>query len=131
MGFYNTLNFTSANEDGRSELAALAPLSGARVLCLTASGARPLDLLLGDPAEIVSLDLNPAQNRLLALKIAAHRHFSEAEIYAYLGITPCADRMALHARLEPDLPEATRALWQAKHREVSHPALPLETMLAP
>ena len=114
MGFYDALNFTSANEDGRTELAALAPLGGARVLCLTASGARPLDLLLGDPAGIVALDLNPAQNHLLALKIAPHRRLGMSDLYAYLGITPCADRMALHAGLEPDLPDDARAFWRAR-----------------
>ena len=55
--FGRTLNFTSANEDGATELAALALGPGDHVLCLTASGARPLDLLLANPARITSIDM--------------------------------------------------------------------------
>ena len=69
MGFFEALDFTSSNEDGRSELTALA--GARRILCLTASGTRPLDLLLSDATEIVALDLNPVQNALLDLKVAA------------------------------------------------------------
>ncbi|MCU0882928.1 MAG: BtaA family protein, partial [Hyphomonadaceae bacterium] len=80
MSFATSLNFTSANEDGATELAALASVAGDRVLCLTASGTRPLDLLLGDASQIVALDMNPAQNRLLALKIAAIRVLEDDDL---------------------------------------------------
>ncbi len=112
--FYRTLNFTSANEDGRTELAALSLSRADRVLCLTASGARPLDLLLGDPGEVVALDLNPAQNHLLALKIAAYATLSNDDLYAYLGLTPCSSREALHARVETALAPESLAFWAAR-----------------
>ena len=87
--FGRTLNFTSANEDGATELAALTLRPDDHVLCLTASGARPLDLLLGNPARITAIDINPAQNELTRLKIAALRALSDEGVHAYLGIAPC------------------------------------------
>lgn len=114
MSFATSLNFTSSNEDGRTELAALALSPNDRVLCLTASGTRPLDLLLGDPAEILAVDINPAQNHLLRLKIAAFKALSDDELYAYLGLEPAADRLALHARVETALSEDARQFWNAR-----------------
>ena len=118
MGFSTSLNFTSANEDGATELQALDLTPDDRVLCLTASGARSLDLLLGNPGEVVSLDLNPAQNYLLALKIAAYRILPDRELYQFLGLAPCADRLMLHSRLESALQPAVRTFWQGHRRSV-------------
>lgn len=114
MTFSRTLNFTSANEDGASELAALSLGAADRVLCLTASGARPLDLLVGDPGSVIAIDVNPAQNALLALKIAAIRALATDDLYAYLGITPCNDRVGLHAEVERGLGEADRRFWRER-----------------
>lgn len=114
MSFATSLNFTSSNEDGRTELAALALSPDDRVLCLTASGTRPLDLLLGDPGDILAIDINPAQNHLLRLKIAAFKTLSDDELYAYLGLEQTADRLAIHARVETALSEDARRFWSAR-----------------
>jgi S-adenosylmethionine-diacylglycerol 3-amino-3-carboxypropyl transferase len=112
--FARTLNFTSANEDGATELAALGLGPADHVLCLTASGARPLDLLLGDPARITSIDINPAQNELLRLKIAAYQSLGDDALHAYFGIAPCSHRAELHKRVEANLSPASRAFWATR-----------------
>ena len=114
MSFATSLNFTSSNEDGRTELAALALSPEDRVLCLTASGTRPLDLLLEDPGDILAIDINPAQNHLLRLKIAAFKTLSDDELYAYLGLEQTADRLAMHARVETALSEDARRFWSTR-----------------
>jgi S-adenosylmethionine:diacylglycerol 3-amino-3-carboxypropyl transferase len=108
--FSRTLNFTSANEDGATELEALALAPSDHVLCLTASGARPLDLLLGNPARITAIDINPAQNELLRLKIAAFKALEDEALYAYLGIANSRHRPDLHRRVAAGLPPASRAI---------------------
>jgi S-adenosylmethionine-diacylglycerol 3-amino-3-carboxypropyl transferase len=112
--FSRTLNFTSANEDGATELEALALAPSDHVLCLTASGARPLDLLLGNPARITAIDINPAQNELLRLKIAAFKALEDEALYAYLGIANSRHRPDLHRRVAAGLPPASRAFWDAR-----------------
>lgn len=112
--FARTLNFTSANEDGATELAALGLQSADHVLCLTASGARPLDLLLGNPQRITAIDINPAQNELLRLKIAALRALDDEDVHAYLGIALCPDREALHKRVAAHLSPASRDFWDTR-----------------
>lgn len=63
--------FTRAWEDDRLDIAALAVQPGERVLCIAAAGDVPLALAAAGAAEVVAVDLNPAQLRLTALKIGA------------------------------------------------------------
>lgn len=58
--------------------------------------------------------MNPTQCRLVRLKIAAWRTLSHSEMLAWLGITACGDRSALHARLEPLLSNEDRAWWRRR-----------------
>lgn len=114
MGFATSLNFTSANEDGRTELEALNLSPADDVLCLTASGTRPLDLLLGDPGRITAIDTNPAQNALLRLKIAALKTFDDDEYLAYLGVAEHSGRGMLHQRVRKALGAEDVAFWDAR-----------------
>jgi len=116
MEFFQALDFTSSNEDGRTELAALA--GARRILCLTASGTRPLDLLLSDAEEIVALDLNPVQNALLDLKIAAIRSLDREDYLAFLGVTPSATRLATYGRIRADLAPGTRRVFDARQKQI-------------
>lgn len=112
MTFFTNLNFTSSNEDGRTELAGLAGPSE-RMICLTGSGTRPLDMLLSAAEEIVSIDLNPAQNALLRLKIAAMRVLDQSDMLIFLGIASGQPKdlwLRVGAALTPD----DRAYWQAR-----------------
>ena len=63
--------FTRAWEDDRLDLAALAIRPGERVLAVAAAGDVPLAIAAAGAAEVVAVDLNVAQLRLTALKIAA------------------------------------------------------------
>ena len=114
MDFWKSLNFSSANEDGETECLALA--GARRILCLTGSGTRPLDMLLSDSDEVIALDVNPAQNALLALKIAAIQQFDYDDLLGFLGIAENPFRRRLYAELRPRLDETARAYWDSRLR---------------
>lgn len=114
MDFFQSLNFSSTNEDGDTENAALADCE--RILCVTGSGTRPLDLLMTDAREIIALDVNPAQNALLALKIAAISKLDRSRCLAFLGISPSLSRREDYTDLRQDLPAFARAFWDAQPR---------------
>lgn len=103
--FCRTLNYSSVNEDWRTEARALTVGGDDRVLCVTGSGARPLALLAEAPAQVTAVDDNPAQSALLALEVAAIRRLDFDELVAFLGLAPAdprwrADRLrALRADL--------------------------------
>ncbi len=115
MDFFQNLNFSSANEDGESELIALSKAS--RILCLTGSGTRPLDMLMSDAQEVIALDLNPTQNALLTLKVAAFQQLEHGELLAFLGLSPVKDRARTYDLLRAHLPSDARAYWD-KNRKV-------------
>lgn len=111
MGFFENLNFSSSNEDGASEITALGGAN--RIVCITGSGTRPLDLLHTDASEVVALDVNPAQNALLALKLAAIEHLEHGEYLAFLGITE-GPRNALYTRLRVSLSPDMADHWDQR-----------------
>jgi S-adenosylmethionine-diacylglycerol 3-amino-3-carboxypropyl transferase len=106
--------FTRAWEDERVDLAALAVRPGERVLAIAAAGDIPLALASEGAAELIAVDLNPAQLHLTALKIAAAGWGAE-ERYRWFerGRVDRADqayRSRLRAALSPD----ARAYWDAR-----------------
>lgn len=119
--FFKKINYSASNEDEQSEILALGQLTGRSVLCVTASGARPLSLLISDPERVVAVDLNPTQNHLLELKIAAFRHLEYDELLEFLGVTGVATdskarRWSVFVKmLAQDLSTPAREFWQA-HR---------------
>jgi S-adenosylmethionine-diacylglycerol 3-amino-3-carboxypropyl transferase len=120
-GFGSRLNYSSVNEDWRTEAAALACRDGGNFLCVTGSGARPLDLLALGPARVLAVDANPAQSALLLLKAAALRRLPFETYARFLGLAPAPsrERLAVLATLAPSLPRAVAAFWNTRRRAVA------------
>lgn len=112
------LQYSCCNEDSLSEIEALA-LKDRRALSICASGGRAFSLLLGDPAEVVAIDRNPAQIHLGQLKVAAMRRLEREEYLAFVGITDGADRSATWRSLRNDLPEASRKFWDDRGSDIA------------
>lgn len=106
--------FTRAWEDDRIDLAALAVQPGERVLAIAAAGDIPLALAAEGAAELIAVDLNPAQLHLSSLKIAAAGWDAE-ERYRWFerGRVDRADA-AYRTRLRPALTPEARAYWDAR-----------------
>lgn len=114
--FFRTVNYSSVNEDWRTEVTALRLEPADRVLCVTGSGDRPLDLLSAAPAAVVAVDRNPAQQALLHLKVAALRELPFEDYTRFLGLreAPGAWRETVLAHLSPGLPPGAMAYWNAQ-----------------
>jgi S-adenosylmethionine-diacylglycerol 3-amino-3-carboxypropyl transferase len=118
--FFRTLNYSSVNEDWRTEAAALRPQPGDTALCVTGSGQRPLDLLAAAPMNVMAVDLNPVQSHLLHLKVAALRRLSFDDYTAFLGLRSEQPlwRRARLKELGADLPPDTRRYWNTPREAV-------------
>ncbi len=114
--YYQKINYSSCNEDSSSELRALRIQKTDRVLCITGSGARPLDLLIAEPAEIVAIDFNPCQNHLLELKMRAIEVLDYQEHLAFIGISPSDSRIEMYQKLRLGLSEEARRFWDGRPR---------------
>lgn len=118
MRFFHTLNYSSCNEDGLTELRALAVSPGDHVCCITGSGDRVLHMLLGDPARVAAFDLNPVQNHLLELKLAAIRALDYSSYAQFLGLHPGPEaRWPTYLRLREQLTPSAAA-WFDAHRNL-------------
>jgi S-adenosylmethionine-diacylglycerol 3-amino-3-carboxypropyl transferase len=108
------ISYSSCNEDSHSELKALHLDAGKRVLCITAGGGRVLNLVHDRPAEIVAVDVNPTQNCLLELKIAAMRALEYEPYLAFLGVRQARDRLAVYQGFRSMLSGAARAYFDGR-----------------
>ncbi len=112
--FTQKINYSSCNEDTQSELKALSIGPGDVVLAITGSGARSLDLLISQPKKIISIDMNPLQNYLLELKIAAIKSLSYDEYVEFLGVRKSLRRCSLYKRLRSDLTAEAKEYWDGQ-----------------
>jgi len=110
--FYSRLSYSFGNEDPQVERQALNIQPNDRILCITASGDRPLHLLLDPCAEVVSIDLNPVQNFLFRLKACAMRHLEYEEYLSFLGASSDLHRHEKTAFLLPFLQRNESEFWQ-------------------
>ncbi|MDR3492234.1 MAG: DUF3419 family protein [Gammaproteobacteria bacterium] len=118
MDFYNYLNYSLGNEDWGVEEQALRVNPGDAVVCVTASGDRPLHLLMTECAEIVSIDMNSIQNYLLELKIAAITHLDFDQYTAFLGLNSTTHRYTIFQYLIPHLSPATVQHWDKNKKMI-------------
>lgn len=123
MQFFEHINYAASHEDGRSELGALRLGPDSRALCITGSGSRVLDLLVDAPREVVAIDFNPSQNRLLELKLAGMQALSYDDYARFIGLRACTDRLALYRRVRTVLPEDARSAWDTQKRAVRNGVL--------
>jgi S-adenosylmethionine-diacylglycerol 3-amino-3-carboxypropyl transferase len=114
--FYKRLSYSFGNEDSKTEQEALQISPNARVVCITASGDRPLNLLTNDCAELVCVDLNKTQNFLLNLKVAAIQAFDYSNYLKFLGIAECNNRHHSYTSLVPFLDAETQSFWNSKQK---------------
>jgi len=116
----NKIYYSSVNEDSTSEYQALQIRPADRILCITGSGARPLDLLVKSPGEVVSIDCNPLQNFLLEIKLAALKHFEYDEFLAFLGITNRRNRIAVYRKIRNSLSFDARQYWDRHQADIHY-----------
>merc|ERR550514_477789 len=77
----NTIIYNVAWEDPRVDMQVLGLGAEDRLLMLTTGGCNVLDRLLDGVGHIVSVDLNPSQNALLELRLAAARACTHEQFF--------------------------------------------------
>lgn len=118
MDFYNSLNYSFGNEDWNVEKDALQVEDGDKVLCVTASGDRPLHLLLTSCQKVISIDVNPSQTALLELKMATYNRFDYEKSLAFLGCNETSSRLNLYNEVKSDLSKSCRIYWDKNQTKI-------------
>jgi S-adenosylmethionine-diacylglycerol 3-amino-3-carboxypropyl transferase len=108
----NNLIYNTCWEDPRCDRALLELDADSRVVMITSAGCNALDYALDKPAEINCIDMNPRQNALLDLKIAAIQHTDAHNLFQLFGTGAHKDAKDLyHSALRPHLPVFARQYW--------------------
>jgi S-adenosylmethionine-diacylglycerol 3-amino-3-carboxypropyl transferase len=115
---FDLIRYANVWEDAEVLVAALRPGPGKRFLSIASAGDNSFSLLASG-AEVVAVDLSPAQLALVELKATAIRRLEHPEALAFLGIRPADDRAAVYARLEPELSERARGFWRAHPKDIA------------
>lgn len=82
-------------------------------LSIASAGDNTLSLLSQTPAQVVAVDVNPAQIACLALRVAAYTRLSHDELLQLVGSSESTDREALYRRCRSALSTETRNFWDS------------------
>ena len=111
----NNLVYNTCWEDPRLDRAALSLTGDDTVLAITSAGCNVLDYVLTEPAHVYAVDVNPRQNALLELKIAAIRRLDFEQFFAMFGRGYLEDAQGVYrAHLRAELSPWARRYWDCR-----------------
>lgn len=109
------LVYNTCWEDPRIDREALKLTSDDSVLVITSAGCNALDYALQSPRNIFAVDMNPLQNALLELKIAAIKTTDFADFFQVFGRGHHKDWNALyHDGIRPGLDPQYHSTWDRR-----------------
>ena len=113
--FYNValdrLRYSLVWEDSATLYEALDIQPHDRVLVITSAGCNALNVLLKNPGQVIAVDLNPLQNRLLRLKMHVIRHHDHNVLRGLLGLDGPDSVVEAVAKVQTTLPVNEQEYW--------------------
>ena len=111
----NTLIYNTCWEDPRCDRKLLELDTDSKVVMITSAGCNALSYLLDDPMQIHCIDMNPRQNALLQLKLAAIQNLEYGELFQLFGkgMHPQAKEV-YREQLREALPGFAQSYWDKK-----------------
>lgn len=114
---FDYVRYANVWEDADVLCQALQPAAGKRILSIASAGDNSF-ALAADGAEVVAVDLSPAQLAMVELKRAAIRALDHARLLAFLGVRDSESRLDTYRQLSAALPDDARAFWDARPEEI-------------
>jgi S-adenosylmethionine-diacylglycerol 3-amino-3-carboxypropyl transferase len=108
----NNLVYNTCWEDPRLDRVALEIRPSDNILVITSAGCNALDYALCGPQHVYAVDMNPRQNALLDLKIAAIKTLDFEDFFRLFGYGFHPEAQRLYQRqMRPVLPAWSQAWW--------------------
>jgi len=117
---FDDILYAQCWEDPELDRAAFSIASDDVVFSITSGGCNVLTFLLDNPRKVIALDVNPYQNFLLDLKMAAFKRLSYLELLEFVGVRESDNRMQLYNKLRPALHHDSRSYWDTQSRKIQH-----------
>ncbi len=113
---FSFVRYANCWEDPQLLIDALKPAPGKRFLSIASAGDNSLSLIASG-AEVIAVDLNPAQLACAELRKEAIRKLSQSEFLEFAGIRDSATRLQIYQVIQPALSTPVQGYWDA-HPEV-------------
>lgn len=111
----NNLVYNTCWEDPRCDRELLTFDKDSEIVMITSAGCNALDYLLDHPAAIHCIDMNPRQNALLQLKLAAIQHGDFEDLFRLFGQGVHPEVKSLYRNhLRPQLPDYASDYWDTR-----------------
>jgi S-adenosylmethionine-diacylglycerol 3-amino-3-carboxypropyl transferase len=107
----DVIYYSQCWEDPSVVLRALLISSSDNVLSITSGGDNSLAMLCAGASQVVSIDINPAQNYLCELKFKAAKLLSYDEYLEFLGIRNSENRASFFEKIKPTLSNPAQVWW--------------------
>ena len=115
---FDDILYSQCWEDPQIDRIAFKINSDDVVFTITSGGCNALTFLLDDPRKIIALDLNPHQNYLLELKIAAMKNLVYDKTLRLFGIKRSDSRVMLYKELRELLSNKAREFWDNNLKKI-------------
>lgn len=108
----NNLIYNTCWEDPRCDRKMLNFNEESEVVMITSAGCNALDYLLDNPSKVHTIDMNPRQNALLALKIAFLQHSDYHTFWQFFGEGYHPEAVSIYAeQIKPNLSPSVQDFW--------------------
>lgn len=111
---FSQIRYAQCWEDADVLVEGLDVQPGDVCLSIASAGDNALALLTRDPERVVAIDVSAAQLTCLALRVAAYRTLTHAELLELIGSEPSDRRRALYRRCRPALTEQATRFWDER-----------------
>ncbi|RFB18455.1 DUF3419 family protein [Bacillus sp. HNG] len=112
------LYFSQIREDSLVEREISKIAKPKKILVIGSGGCTAFSILNDSVDQVLCVDINPAQCALIELKKAAINNFPLKEFLAFIGETPCQDRIQMFEAIANDLPDYAREYWQQHSQDI-------------
>ncbi|MDB4671402.1 BtaA family protein [Pirellulaceae bacterium] len=113
----NNLVYNTCWEDPRLDRVALEIGPDENVLVITSAGCNALDYALNSPNHVYAVDMNPRQNALLELKLAAIKHLEFEDFFKMFGEGRIVGaRKIYEEKLRDSICDWSQRFWDKKIR---------------
>ena len=110
---FSIIRYAQCWEDTDVLLEGLAVRPGERCFSVASGGDNTLSLLACNPAQVVAVDLSPAQIYCVELKAAGFRVLEHPALLEFVGVRASVRRLEHYARVRPALSAPCREYWDA------------------
>lgn len=115
---FEDILYSQCWEDPQLDRIAFTLCPDGTLFSITSGGCNVLSFLLDDPGKVIALDMNPHQNHLLDLKMAAFKTLDYGSLLEFIGVRDSVHRQDMYSAIRPVLMPESRTYWDGQLEKI-------------